>query len=126
MEIFGHAPSVEMNSINYLNDFYLSYRDNYDIIVFSDEMGRSKPASLFFLSKFGCLVEQVIFYSESTINNLWNNLDILLTENPRLLLNNPDDKKIIKFNTPYNKEIFSEHMIESLKQLNTKIEEIYA
>lgn len=126
MEIFGHAPSVEMNSINYLNDFYLSYRDNYDIIVFSDEMGRSKPASLFFLSKFGCLVEQIIFYSESTINNLWDNLDILLTANPRLLLNNPDDKKIIKFNTPYNKEISSEHMIESLKQLNTKIEEIYA
>ena len=51
MEIFGHSPSVETNSINYLNDFYLDMRESHDIIILSDEMGKSKPASLFFLSK---------------------------------------------------------------------------
>lgn len=126
MEIFGHAPSVEMSSVNYFNDFYLDMREKFDIIIFSDEIGKSKPASLFFLSKFGCLAEQVIFYSESTIDNLWNNVDILLSANPRLLLNYPEDKKVIKFSTYYNQHVSSEHTIQSLKELKTKIEEIYA
>jgi hypothetical protein len=36
-------------------------RDNHDILIVSDEIGKSKPASLFFISKFGCLVESVNF-----------------------------------------------------------------
>lgn len=126
MEIFGHSPSVETNSINYLNDFYLDMRDSHDIIILSDEMGKSKPASLFFLSKFGCLVEEVVFYSETTLEKIWNKIDILLTANPRLLLNHPADKKTIKFKTLYNSDIESQFEIESIKELKNKIEEIYA
>jgi len=59
MEIFGHSPSVEMSTMNDLNEFYYEMRDNHDILIVSDEIGKSKPASLFFLSKFGCLVEKV-------------------------------------------------------------------
>ena len=62
MEIFGHASSVEYNSVNDLNDFYVDMRDNHEIIIVSDEIGKSKPASLFFLSKFGCQLEKVKFY----------------------------------------------------------------
>jgi len=125
MEIFGHSPSTEINSMNLLNDFYLDMRDNHDIIIVSNEMGKSKPASLFFLSKFGCLVESVKFYSESTINNLWNSIDVLLTANPNLLLNYPETKYVIKYETTYNSEINSEHTISSLKELKNKILEIY-
>ena len=127
MEIFGHSGSVEMSSMNDLNDFYLDVRDNHDIIIVSDEIGKSKPASLFFLSKFGCLVENVKFYSEITIkNSLWDSIDILLTSNPNLLLNHPDDKKIIKFETSYNKDVECKHTIKNLKELKIKITEIYA
>ncbi len=101
MEIFGHAGSVEPSGLLDLNDFYIDMRDNHDIIVVSDEIGKSKPASLFFISKFGCLVESVKFYSESTINSLWDSIDILLTANPKLLLNHPKNKILIKFNTCY-------------------------
>lgn len=124
MEIFGHAGSVEYNSMNDLNDFYLEMRDKHDILIVSDEIGKSKPASLFFLSKFGCLVEGVKFYSESTLDNLWNSVDILLTANPSLLLNYPKGKIVIKYQTPYNTELEVEHKIVKLKQLKTKIEEI--
>jgi len=125
MEIFGHAGSVEPSGMMDLNDFYLDMRDNHDILIVSDEIGKSKPASLFFISKFGCLVETVKFYSESTINSLWDSVDILLTANPNLLLNHPENVKVIKYNTTYNTEIKTEHSISSIKELKTKIEEIY-
>ena len=124
MEIFGHAGSVEPSGLLDLNDFYLDMREEHDILIVSDEIGKSKPASLFFISKFGCLVESVKFYSESTINSLWNSVDILLTANPNLLLNHPEDKVVIKFNTVYNKDIEFEHNISSLKELKSKIQEI--
>lgn len=126
MEIFGHAGSVEYNGMNDLNDFYIDIRDNHDIIIVSDEIGKSKPASLFFLSKFGCLVENIKFYSESTINSLWSSVDVLLTGNPNLLLNHPDSVTLIKYETLYNKEIQSKHSITTIKDLKSKVEEIYA
>ena len=124
MEIFGHAGSVENSSMMDFNDFYLEMRDNHDILIVSDEIGKSKPASLFFISKFGCLVEGVKFYSESTINSLWDSIDVLLTANPKLLLNHPDNKIVIKYETSYNSEIDTKYKISKLKELKSKIEEI--
>jgi hypothetical protein len=54
MQIFGHAGSTETFTFNVLNEIYLKYRDTNELLIVSDEMGKSKPASLFFLSKFGC------------------------------------------------------------------------
>ena len=124
MELFGHAPSTEMLSFNILNDIYYNLRDSYDLMIVSDEIGRSKPSSLFFLSKFGCLVEKVFFYSEITKNNMLDEVDILLTANPDLLLNKPDNKIIIKFITDYNKNIKSEYEISSLSDLELTIKKI--
>jgi hypothetical protein len=125
MEIFGHAGSVEYSSMNDLNDFYFETRDNHDILIVSDEIGKSKPASLFFLAKFGCLIETIKFYSEITINSMWDSVDVLLTANPNLLLTHPTNKLVIKFNTEYNSHIESEHSISSIKELTNKIKEIY-
>jgi len=124
MEIFGHAPSYEMNSFLYLNDFYLKNRDQHEILVVSDEIGKSKPSTLFFLSKFGCLIEKIKFFSNSTILSLWDELDVLLTANPDLLLSYPSEKIIIKFRTEYNTDIKCAHEINSLSELNDKLENI--
>ena len=126
MEIFGHAGSVEVSGMMDFNNFYFEMRDEHDILIVSDEIGKSKPASLFFISKFGCLVETVKFYSESTINSFWGSIDILLTANPNLLLNYPENKVVIKYETTYNSEIKTEHSISSLRDLKSKIKEIYA
>jgi hypothetical protein len=126
MEIFGHAGSMEVSSMMDFNDFYLDIRDEHDVLIVSDEIGKSKPASLFFISKFGCLVETVKFYSESTINSMWDSIDVLLTANPKLLLDHPQSKIVIKYDTSYNKDVEVEHSITSLKELKTKIKEIYA
>jgi hypothetical protein len=124
MELFGHAPSTEMTTFNMLNDLYYELREEYNLSIVSDEIGRSKPATLFFLSKFGCLLEKVFFYSETTKNNMWNSVDILLTSNPSLLLEKPKDKIVVKFNTTYNKQIKSDYEISSLSEFKNTLEKI--
>ena len=124
MQIFGHAGSTEMSSMNDLNEFYLDIRDSHDLLIVSDEIGKSKPATLFFLSKFGCLLEKIKFFSNSTKKSMWDELDILLTANPDLLLNYPKNKIIIKFETSYNKEIKSDLTISSIKELKSIIKNL--
>jgi hypothetical protein len=124
MELFGHAPSTEMTTFNMLNDFYLLKRDQDEIIVVSSEIGKSKPSTLFFLAKFGCLVEKVIFFSEITKNNMWDQVDILLTANPSLLLEKPNDKFVVKYNTDYNKHIDSKFEISSFSEFDNIIKKI--
>lgn len=121
MELFGHAPSTEMTTFNMLNDFYLSRRDKDEIVVVSSEIGKSKPSTLFFLSKFGCLVEKIVFFSEVTKNNMWDQIDILLTANPSLLLEKPNNKTVVKFITDYNKQIETELEISSFSEFDTII-----
>jgi hypothetical protein len=124
MEIFGHSQSTEYQTFNDLNDIYVNLRDNYDLLIVSDEMGRSKPASLFFLSKFGCQVEKIKFYSNLTINSMWDEIDVLLTSNPALLLEHPTDKILIKYQTEYNKHIESKHSITNLKEFEFELTKI--
>jgi hypothetical protein len=124
MEIFGHAQSSEYNTFIDLNEIYISLRDNHDLLIVSDEIGKSKPASLFFLSKFGCQLEKVKFYSNLTINSMWDEIDVLLTSNPILLLEYPETKTIIKFETDYNKEINTTHTIKTINELSDKLKEI--
>ena len=118
MELFGHAPSTEMTTFNMLNDIYFEFRDNNELLVVSSEIGKSKPSTLFFLSKFGCLIEKVLFFSDVTKNNMWKEVDILLTANPDLLLEKPQGKIVIKYNTNYNKQIESEYEISSLSEFS--------
>ena len=122
MEIFGHASSTEYSTFIDLNDFYVDMRDNHDIILISDEIGKSKPATLFFLTKFGCQIEKIVFYSQFTLQTVWNEIDLLLTANPDLLLNHPTDKKIIKYNTNYNTNITDLPNIDNIKELKNLIE----
>ncbi len=124
MQIFGHAGSTETFSFNDLNELYLKYRDTNELLIVSDEMGKSKPASLFFLSKFGCLLEKVKFYSHVTINSMWDEVDILLTANPSLLLEKPQDKIVVKYNTIYNKNVESEYEINTLKEFDEVLQKL--
>ena len=124
MELFGHAPSSEMNTFNVLNELYYDLRDEYDLLIVSDEIGKSKPASLFFLSKFGCLLEKIIFYSETTKNDMWDNVDILITSNPDLILNKPEGKIVVKFLRDYNKNIKSDLEISTLSDFNLLLKKI--
>ena len=124
MEIFGHSQSTEYTTFNDLNDIYINLRDSHELLIVSDEISKSKPATLFFLSKFGCLVEKIKFYSNITMNSMWNEVDVLLTSNPSLLLEYPKDKIVIKFETEYNKNVDSLYTIRSIKEFEEKLKQI--
>ncbi len=124
MSIFGHAQSSEYSTFHDLQEIYLKYRDKHDLSIVSDEMGKSKPASLFFISKFGCQIEKVRFYSEFTINSMWDEVDILLTANPDLSLNHPQNKIVVKYETIYNKHVPSSYSISTLKDFDNVLENI--
>jgi hypothetical protein len=55
---------------------------------------------------------------------MWEEIDVLLTANPNLLLNHPTDKIVIKFNTVYNKDIDIKHNISTIKELKEIIEKL--
>ena len=124
MEIFAHSPSVEMSTFIDFNDFYVENRDQHEILIVSDEIGKSKPATLFFLSKFGCQVEKVKFYSKITIDSMWDEVDVLLTANPNLILEKPKDKIVVKYITNYNKNIKSDYEIEKLKDFDEVLQKL--
>ena len=105
MEIFGHSPSTELSSF----------------IIISDEISKSKPATLFFLSKFGCLIEKIFFYNDVTKNKLLDELDLIVTSNPDIIINYKD--KVIKYDTSYNNKLNSEVSITKLKELESIITE---
>jgi hypothetical protein len=124
MEIFGHAPSSEMTTFNELNDLYVELRDQHEITIISDEISKSKPATLFFLSKFGCLIEHVSFYNEITKDEILSKFDLIVTSNPNIIINYKDLVNVIKYDTKYNLDVKSNHTITSIKELKDKIKEI--
>jgi hypothetical protein len=124
MQLFGHAGSTETFTFNDLNEFYLKNRDEYEIYIISDEIGKSKPATLFFLSKFGCLIENIKFYSNATLEDMWNTIDVLLTSNPNLLTDVPQNKTTIQYLTDYNRNIECENKIEKLGDFDELIKKL--
>ena len=63
----------------------MDFRDFNEITIISDEIGKSKPATLFFLSKYGCLIENIKFYSKVTLSDTFDSFDVIITSNPDLL-----------------------------------------
>ena len=124
MQIFGHAPSPSGNTFNILNEIYEELRDNHEILIVSDEIQKSKPATLFFLSKYGCLVEKILFFSKITENNMWSECDVLVTANPNLIQNKPSDKILVKYETEYNTNVDSEYTIKNIEDFKSLYEKL--
>ena len=117
MEIFGHAGSSETFTFNDFNNLYLDLRDNHEIVIISDEIGTSKPATLFFLSKFGCLSEKIIFYNDFTKEEILNSFDYLVTSNPNTIINYRNKMMVVKYETEYNKNVDHLKTIKSISEL---------
>lgn len=124
MHIFGHASSSEMLTFNYLNEFYKDFRNDYEIVIISDEIEKSKPSTLFFLSKFSCLIESVVFYNPTTIDKVISSFDLIVTSNPDIVINYSNILNVIKYETEYNKQVSTAHEIKSLRELSETIKKI--
>ena len=124
MSIFGHSPSISGNTFNILNDLYVDHRDNNEIYIISDEIGKSKPSTLFFLSKYGCLIENIKFYSKATVEDTFSEFDVIITSNPDFLSKEDSNKKIIKINTTYNQKYDADFILDDISEVNDILKKI--
>ena len=125
MNICGHAPSISSNTFNVLTTIQkttLKKRDKLSIIA--KAVAKQKPATLFFLSKYGTEVDEVIFYNKKNIKKMWSKYDVIVTANPELLLCKPKNKISIKVSTPYNTEITADYTINNIEGFTSVYNEL--
>ena len=106
-----------MNTHYLLNEIYKKFRDEYKFILFSNEIEKSKPATLLFLAKTGILIDNISFYPLEDYTTIWKESDIIISGDMNILKMKPTDKFSIKFTTGYNEESESDETINSLKDL---------
>jgi hypothetical protein len=123
MEIFGHSPSSELTTFIDLKDLQIGHQNEIEWVLISEQIGKTKPATLFFVSKFGCDVDKVVFFNKKTINKIWNEFDILVASSPNLL-SNTDTKPTIKYERTYNSNIDVQYTITNLKELESTLKKI--
>jgi len=117
MRVFGYSKEVEEGSVLIINEIYKKFRDDYKISIFSNEIEKSKPATLMFLAKTGCLIDNIHFYPLEDYNSIWEYSDIVVTSSSDILDTKPKNKLSIKYETQYNEDVVADFSIESLKQL---------
>lgn len=123
MNIFGHSQSTENSTFHDLNDIYKDLRDDHELVIVSNEIEKSKPATLFFLSKFGCMFEKIIFYNQYTEDEVLSEFDLIISAQPQIL-EKEHNYKTVKYKTTYNEEVSSDFEIETLKEFKDLYEKL--
>ena len=123
MNIFGHSQSTENSTFHDLNDIYKDLRDDHELVIISNEIEKSKPATLFFLSKFGCMFEKIIFYNQYTEDEVLSEFDLIISSQPQIL-EKEHDYKTVKYKTTYNENVETDFEIETLKDFKDLYEKL--
>ncbi len=116
MEIFGHSAPTYMGVFKDLTDL-LKEKKDWDITIVSDELGKGKAASLFFMSKNSSYVDNYKFYKKDNIESMWENCDIWITTDCDVLEHKPNDKISIKVEAEYNTDNESNYSVETLSSV---------
>lgn len=122
IEIFGHAGVSYPTSISDLNKIIFDNPQHNITVVGVDEVGKSKPATLFFLSKNGFLGNNIKFIKSVDIEKEWEKCDLWVSDNKKIIDLKPEGKSAIKFQTTYNEFFTNEKEITKL----TEIEELWS
>lgn len=114
LEIFGHADQLHDNIMTKFNNFLIDIYDEeeHQIIICGDETMKSIPSTYFFLSKLSCRIKNIKF--TTNYNEMWDNVDVLISATPKALEVKPDNKISVKINSSYNKECGADYSLESL------------
>lgn len=117
IEIFGHAGLSYNQAATDLNKLIVEHPNSRFTLVGLNEKGK-QIHSLFFISKNGIMMDQVIFSNDLEIENLWKKCDVWITENFEIIDKCPTNKKVIKFNTYYNNHYKINLEIGKLSEIN--------
>jgi len=119
MEIFGQAKEIENNVISHLVELYKEMPVGYKLKIVSDDLGKSKAATFWFLSKYGLVCDEIVFYTTDTISELWEVTDIFITTDTDIINNKPEDKKLIVVDKCYNQNMKCDLRVDTIKEINS-------
>jgi hypothetical protein len=102
LEIFGHSTLSYPTVIMDLNKLIYENPNINFTIVGLDEFGKAKSSTLFFLSKYSYLGNNIKFIKSNDINTEWKKCDLWITDNYDIIKECPNNKIAVKFNTDYN------------------------
>jgi predicted transcriptional regulator len=117
IEIFGHAGLSYSTTFSDLHKIIYENPNHNFTLIGLDELGKAKPATLFFLSKNGFLGNNIKFIKSDEVENNWNKCDVWITDNKNILDLCPEDKGVIKFNTTYNQHFTNKKEITKLTEI---------
>lgn len=117
IEIFGHAGLSYSTTFTDLHKLIYDNPEHNFTLIGLDEFGKAKPATLFFLSKNGFLGNNVTFIKSSQIEDTWSKCDLWITDSKKIVDSCPQDKTVIKFNTPYNQYFTNNKEISKLTEI---------
>ena len=117
IEIFGHAGLSYSTTFSELNKIIYENQEHNFTLVGLNELGKSKPATLFFLSKNGFLGNNIKFIKSKDIESEWEKCDVWITDLKEIIDLKKDDKIAIKFNTSYNQHFTCEKEITKLTEI---------
>ena len=122
IEIFGHSPTSYQGVFTDLNKLIYDNKEHNFTILGLDELGKSKPATLFFLSKNGFMGHNIKFIKSEDIKEMWDKCDMWITDSEKVIVDCPKEKTSIKFITPYNQYFTNQKEITKL----TEIKELWS
>ena len=112
LDICGYAMETEQDIVRRFNKTYWELKDlGHEVFLISRELLKSKPSTLFFLSKTLTEVNDIKFVR--TYEEKWDHADILVTDNPFVLNSKPKGKISIKLEREYNINDDSDYTIKS-------------
>ena len=120
VEIFGHANPSYQNVFLDLNNLIYQNKEHKFTLIGLDQLGKSKPSTLFFLSKNGFMGNNIKFTMSSEISNLWEQCDLWITDSETVIKNKPRSKSVIKFNTDHNQHFTNPLEIHKLTEIDKK------
>lgn len=120
IEIFGHAGLSYSRTFSDLNNMIYENGEHNFTIVGMNEIGKSRAATLFFLSKNGFLGDNIKFIKSENIHDVWEKCDMWITDSKDIIDKCPEDKQVVKFNTQYNEHFTSINEITKLTEITEK------
>jgi len=124
MELYGHSPVSYGNVNNDLNKIVYHHKDHEIFLVGLDELGKSRPATLFFLSRNGFMVDNIKFIKSENIDKEWETVDLWISDSEKILKVKPEGKEFILFKTKYNEHFTYEKIINKLSDIDIENSQI--
>jgi ribonuclease HIII len=118
MELYGHSPVSYNNVNNDLNKMVYENSEHEFYLIGVDELGKSRPATFFFLSRNGIMVNNVKFIKANEIEKEWENADVWISDSKQIMDLKPENKEFILFSTMYNEYFTHDKKIDKLSYIN--------